>query len=171
MEEWKDVFGWNGRYQCSNYGRVRCLYKSGKVKILKWIRSRKGYYEVRLQYKGKYQRWDVHRLVAFTFFRKVQKNEECHHKNQMKCCNCVFNIQIKNTHEHRKDHAYQLKDKGKFISKKGRKGRVWTQQERQQQSVKMKGHKGHVWTEEQKRKRSLAYTGKKRGSYKKRDVE
>ena len=68
-EEFRDIIGYEGLYQVSNYGRVKTLKicnttnKHQKTKILKECESTGGYYIVNLSNKS--QR--VHRLVAMAF--------------------------------------------------------------------------------------------------------
>lgn len=72
-EEWRDIFGYEGKYQVSNLGRVKRLNhytktKSGKIqrnlpKLLTPDIGKYGYYRVQLN-KKKYL---VHRLVATAF--------------------------------------------------------------------------------------------------------
>lgn len=68
MEEiWKNIKGYNGKYQVSNYGKVKSHYKNGKEKILKPIISKKGYYRVGLSNKGEIKYYTIHRLVMNAF--------------------------------------------------------------------------------------------------------
>ncbi len=61
-EIWKDIEGYNGDYQESNYGRTKS-FKNGKIKILRPSVNVHGYLTVRLNSKTK----PVHILVAKTF--------------------------------------------------------------------------------------------------------
>ena len=75
-EIWKDVPGYAGIYQVSNYGRVKSLPKSyiicnkyvvtAKEKVLKQ-RKVKGYKIIELNHKGIARRFPVHVLVAKMF--------------------------------------------------------------------------------------------------------
>lgn len=88
-EIYKDVKGYEGLYQVSNYGNVRALDrynvdKNGKKKFypgkqLKPDTVRKNhtsYYRVTLSKDGKIVRKQVHRLVAETFVENPE-NKEC----------------------------------------------------------------------------------------------
>ena len=69
-EEWRSIKGYEGRYEVSNYGRVRCLnyYLQGKVHILHITARKGGYLKVGLLGSdGKRLCYRVHRLVAFAF--------------------------------------------------------------------------------------------------------
>ena len=82
VEIWKDIVGYEGLYQVSNWGRVKSLNynKTGKEKILTPLKSKNGYLSVQLCKKGKIKRYLVHRLVALAFIpnddpeRKTQVN-------------------------------------------------------------------------------------------------
>ena len=82
MEEvWKDIPGFEGRYQASTLGRVRSVdavknyrRRSGKEvnyhhkgRILKSYPQAGGYLTVTLYRAGVEEFWFVHRLVAMTF--------------------------------------------------------------------------------------------------------
>ena len=77
-EEFRDIKGYEGLYQVSNYGRVKTIKirnsvnVHNKTKILKQCESKFGYYIVNLSNKS--QR--VHRLVALTFIPNL-KNYYC----------------------------------------------------------------------------------------------
>lgn len=71
-EIWKEIQGFEGLYEVSNYGKVRSLYHNSR-KVLKPHKDRNGYMNVTL-YKGKKPHYlIVHRLVATAFVKK----DEC----------------------------------------------------------------------------------------------
>ena len=114
VEEWKDVPSWNGIFQVSNYGRV---YNTITRNILKCSKKKSGYYQVVLCHKERRENWQLHVLVATVWQRElVEGKEDAQHINQMKCCNCTFNIQIKDKSQHIREH------------KIGKKGTPHTQQ-------------------------------------------
>lgn len=65
-EIWKDIEGYEGRYQVSNLGRVKsfCAYNGKKVRIRKTWHNKKGYEFVCLSRRNSFP---VHRLVAKAF--------------------------------------------------------------------------------------------------------
>lgn len=81
IEIWKDIVGYEGNYQVSNYGNVKSLrrneiYKKNgtnntkrirKEKILKNRLDKDGYCSVSLCKNGTIKHCRVHRLVLFTF--------------------------------------------------------------------------------------------------------
>ena len=80
-EIWKNISRSNGRYQVSNYGRIRRVCKNGKTKLLMpYIRHNK-WLHVKVNIDGLVKEYAVHRLVAEEFI----ENEHCHpntyHKN------------------------------------------------------------------------------------------
>lgn len=64
-EEWKNIDGYEGLYQISNFGRVKSLYFN-KEKILK-LHSSRGYQQITLHLRGEVKTKPVHRLVMETF--------------------------------------------------------------------------------------------------------
>ena len=68
-ELWKDVNGFNGRYQVSTLGRVRSFVTN---KILKPTPLRAGYLRVFLCLGSKTHSKYVHRLVAEAFIENQQ---------------------------------------------------------------------------------------------------
>lgn len=64
-EIWKDIAGYEGLYQVSNYGRVKSLH--GKEKILKPGANGKEYLVVNLCKDGKKKQYTIHRLVLMNF--------------------------------------------------------------------------------------------------------
>lgn len=64
MEYFKDIPGYEGRYQVSNHGRVFSLKTE---KILKPIRCATGYLYAHLSNGGRAQKKVIHRLVMLTF--------------------------------------------------------------------------------------------------------
>jgi len=63
---WKPVYGYEGRYEVSNYGIVRSLLNN-RVHYLKSFISRHGYYNVQLCKNGKMYHHKNHRLAAQSF--------------------------------------------------------------------------------------------------------
>ena len=49
MEIWKDILGYEGKYQVSNTGKVRSMNynNTGKIRELKLKLNKYGYYEVK----------------------------------------------------------------------------------------------------------------------------
>lgn len=62
-EVWKDICGFSGKYQISNYGRVKS-FKYYKAHLLRVQFNNKGYARVALSKAGNARYYLVHRLVA-----------------------------------------------------------------------------------------------------------
>lgn len=77
-EEWRDIKGYEGHYQISNYGRVKSSYM-GKVKIVKPDLSTVGYLGIGLYKKGTYRRAKIHRLVAEAFILNPENKKTVDH--------------------------------------------------------------------------------------------
>lgn len=104
LEEWRDIKGYDGRYQVSNHGRVRSLvtynsshgvrHEINKTTIFKpGYCGRNGGYEcVGLIKDGKRNRHRVHRLVADAFIPNPNNFPMVDHINRNKSDNRVENL-------------------------------------------------------------------------------
>lgn len=88
METWKDIIGYDGMYQVSNYARVRS-FKKGKPNILAQSSGTWGYFVVNINKTPKL----VHRLVAETFIPNPQNKNEVNHINGDKFDNIPENLE------------------------------------------------------------------------------
>ena len=90
MEEvWKDIKGYEGKYQVSNYGRIRNINSN---KILKPNKHKTGYLNIDLHGKNKYMPY-IHVLVANAFIEKPNDTVEVNHIDGNKENNCVDNLE------------------------------------------------------------------------------
>ena len=92
MEEWRNIEGYEGLYQISNYGRVRSL-KFGKERILKPGKSENGYLIIAIFKNGKGKMYLVHRLVAQAFINNTDNLPIINHKDECKTNNNVENLE------------------------------------------------------------------------------
>jgi len=107
MEIWKNIPGYKGYYQASNFGRIRslkryCFTINGTCKIpfkrkaggrvLKQNPSR-GYMRITLSKKGNTKGYTTHRLIAITFIKNPKNKPEINHKNGIKTDNEVGNLE------------------------------------------------------------------------------
>ena len=126
-EVWKDIEGYEGLYQVSDYGRVKRIgYK--KERILKPGRLKNGYLQVILYKNGKQNHFLVHRLVALTFISNPNNLPEVNHKDEDKTnnkfenlewCDRKYNINygthIQRRSEKRSKPVIQYSKSGEFI--------------------------------------------------------
>lgn len=100
MEIWKDIEGYEGLYQVSNYGRVKSLNKR-KGRILKPAKDKGGYLRVALHKQGTQKHYKIHRLVAQAFIPNPQNLPQVNHKDEnptnntvqnLEWCDCQYNI-------------------------------------------------------------------------------
>ena len=91
LEVWKDISGYENRYQISNLGRVKSLSYGGRTgieKIMKPSVDTKGYNFVELRNK----KIKVHRLVALAFIPNPDNKECVDHINGIRNDNRVDNL-------------------------------------------------------------------------------
>lgn len=91
MEEiWRDIKGYEGRYQVSSLGRIYSFYKKD---VLKPKSNGKGYYFVYLCKKGEGKVFYIHRLVAQAFIDNPNNYPEVNHKDENKENNGLHNLE------------------------------------------------------------------------------
>lgn len=104
MEIWKDIDGFEGKYQVSSWGRVR--NKSGI--IVHATLNKKGYLRVWLYKKGKYLKPRVHRLVATAFIPNPYNLPQVNHKDGNKQNNSYTNLEWV-TNRQNQEHAKNMR--------------------------------------------------------------
>ena len=98
-EEWRDVVGYEGRYQVSSMGRVKslerkdCLGRTIKERILKPSPTKYGYLVVSLYAGGKTKNVTVHRLVCEAFHENPDNKPQINHLNEDKTDNRACNLE------------------------------------------------------------------------------
>lgn len=105
MEIWKDVVGYEGKYQVSNLGRVKSLNynRTGKEQILKTQTNRYGYLYVCLG--SNHNKVRIHRLVAEAFIPNPYNLPEVNHKDLNRANNVVDNLEWA-TREYNIDYSH-----------------------------------------------------------------
>ena len=105
MEEkeiWKDIEGFEGLYQVSNYGRVRSLertawngkgYYKAPERILRVRKTHTGYLRVNLYKNNKAKDYYIHRLVAEAFIPNIDNLPCINHKDENPKNNHVTNLE------------------------------------------------------------------------------
>lgn len=117
VEEWKDIKGYEGKYQVSNFGRVKSLWfehntfngikKIQKEKILSQREDNLGYVSYGLFKNGKPKRVRAHKLVVEAFIGSIPKGLVVNHINGIKSDNRVENLEIC-TYSHNTKEAFRL---------------------------------------------------------------
>lgn len=104
QEVWKDIKGFEGIYQISNFGNVRSLdrrvvnHKNGATRIVPgmilspWDNGN-GYLVVSLNDKRKRKNFYVHRIVAEHFIDNPENKPCVNHLDYNKYNNCVSNLE------------------------------------------------------------------------------
>lgn len=100
MEEiWKDIEGYEGLYQVSNFGRVKGLPRcdsrgNARVeRILKPIPTKDGYLRVHLSNEGIKRKRPIHRLVAEAFIPNPENKLQVNHIDEDKTNNSLANLE------------------------------------------------------------------------------
>lgn len=109
MEEiFKDIKGYEGKYQVSNYGNVKSLnyHRTGKEKLMKPVQNTKGYFWVMLCKPLK--KFFIHRLVANAFIPNPDNLPCVNHKDEDKTNNHVNNLEFC-THKYNNEYGTRLK--------------------------------------------------------------
>ena len=102
-EIWKDIKGFEGLYQVSNYGKIR---NSRNNKLLKTQKDIKNYVVITLKNKEKKYTLKVHRLVAQAFVENSLNKPQVNHIDGNKENNFVDNLEWVNNSENQY-HAYK----------------------------------------------------------------
>lgn len=107
-EIWKDIEGYEGWYQVSNFGRVRSLYRtfltttgklqSARGKMLNGQKDKDGYHRVTLCKVKDHMTIGVHRLVAMAFLPCSTDKIEIDHIDTNITNNRVSNLRWVTSH-------------------------------------------------------------------------
>jgi len=94
IEIWRDIKGYEGKYQVSNTGKIISVKynKTNKPKELKQKLNKYGYYEVTLSKYNKTKVFLVHKLVAKAFIPNPKKCESVTHIDNNKINNYANNL-------------------------------------------------------------------------------
>lgn len=121
MIEYRDIKGYEGKYQVSNTGIVIALnfhnQKFKKVLHQDFDKFTDGYKRVSLYLNGKKKRYSVHRLVAEAFIPNTLNKPCVNHKDSNRINNNVDNLEWC-TKKENSEHAVKYGIFGKKFSKK-----------------------------------------------------
>lgn len=94
-EIWKDIKGYEGKYQVSNWGNVRSLNynKTGQPRVMAGNINRNGYKSQMLRKGNRRKLISIHRLVAQAFIPNPNNYPCVNHKNEIKTDNRVENLE------------------------------------------------------------------------------
>lgn len=103
QEEWRDVIGYEGLYEISNYGNIRskdryvaCCYGSKQFirgRFLSANPNKKGYLMISLYRNHKSKVKYIHRLVAEAFIPNPNNLPQVNHKDECKTNNIYTNLE------------------------------------------------------------------------------
>ena len=135
-EEWRDITGFEGKYQVSNYGRVRNIKFIGHPRSKKQERimtpkeDRYGYLVVHLSDGKADVHPTIHKLVANAFIENPLGLPQVNHKDENKrnnyvsnleWCTNIYNTQYgtgqKRAHDTKKKKIYQIDKDSKQLIK------------------------------------------------------
>lgn len=175
MEMWRDIRGYEGLYQVSNYGRVRSLdrvieyYQPTAKKLVKTLFKGKilksnfnygsGHYQVLLCNNGEEKWHQVHVLVAEAFLPNPSNCDIVHHKDHDTSNNRVENLEWLTKEEHDLGHGtekskvvYQYTLDGDLVAIWASANEAARQLGYSQGNITMccqgkrKSHKGYIWS-------------------------
>lgn len=147
MEEWRDIKGYEGKYQVSNEGRVKSLNyhrQQGVEQVLKLNTSDRGYKRACLLDNGKESFKLVHRLVAEAFIENPNNYPIINHKDENPSNNFVENLEwctshYNNTYNDRHLKAAPKISKSRMGQQTPTKGKKMSDETKKKLSESMKG--------------------------------
>lgn len=90
IETWKDIDGYEEKYQISNYGRLKSIKKD---LVMKPMIATNGYLVACLWKDNKQRKFGIHRLVAQHFIDNPHNYKEVNHIDENKTNNMVNNLE------------------------------------------------------------------------------
>ena len=101
-EIWKDIEGYEGKYQASSDGRIR----NSKGKVLKTYTDKCGYQLIGLYKDGKSKTFRVHRIIYEALVGDIPIDLQINHKDFNRSNNKVSNLEV-TTREENVRHSLQ----------------------------------------------------------------
>lgn len=114
IEEFRDIPDYEGIYQVSDLGRVKC-FRGKKIKFLKQRLSATGYLRTTLHFNGTRKTRHIHQLVVISFMGFVPKGQFYvpNHKNFIKTDNRKLNLEIVTNREN--SNRKHIKSSSKYV--------------------------------------------------------
>lgn len=151
QEIWRDIEGYDGQYQVSNLGNVRCLgrtfYNHGRLITrgaftLTKILHPYGYYQVKMKSLDKgWRNVKVHRLVAEAFIPNPEGKPQIDHINTIRTDNRVENLRWA-THKENANNPITIEKirQRSFGEDNPFYGKKHTEESKRRMSESLKGH-------------------------------
>ena len=123
-EIWKDIIGFEGLYQISNYGNVKSCkrYVNAKFgkrvvneKLLSLGKDKDGYFMAILCQDGIKKTVKIHRLVANAFIDKIDDKEIVNHIDSNKSNNNLCNLEWVSSLENNCHSRLKMKTSSKYV--------------------------------------------------------
>lgn len=152
IEKWKDIVGYENKYQISNFGRLR-----NANGIMKPMTATNGYLVACLWKNNKQKKFVLHKLVAQAFLENSNNYKEVNHIDENKTNNRADNLEWC-SHKYNMNYG-TLKEKiskansGRTTSDETKqklsqisKGRIWVNNGKQEKLIKKENKENyHLW--------------------------
>lgn len=89
VEEWKDIEGYEGLYQVSDWGRVKSFYVNRILKL-----KAKPYVQITLCKNEEKEYPLLHKIVWETFVGKIPEGMQINHHDENKSNNALWNLEL-----------------------------------------------------------------------------
>jgi len=110
FEKWSSVIGYEGFYSVSNTGRI----KNKHERILKPIKSKRGYLHIGLHKKNHFVFRRIHRLVAEAFIPNYENKPQINHLDGNKENNYTYNLEWCTNDENMQHRVKYLPKRNKY---------------------------------------------------------
>lgn len=135
IETFRNIPGYEGLYKISDYGTVVTLNynKTGKRKVMKNHRTKRGYEQVKLFLNGKYKLLSVHRLVWEAFNGPIPEGMQIDHINGVNNDNRLCNLRVVTPKENVNNPVTRVRylDAMNIVNKNHPKNKAWVEANRE----------------------------------------